>query len=98
MKTTFIFFAVLISLLWLSAQAPDEQTTAEDVARFEHLVREVDAAETRLQRAAAALCQADEGPGSTHAWTADGHLVCHPATLPSWPRNETVQLATGSQL
>ena len=98
MKTALTFFAVLAGLLWLSSQAPDDQTTAEDMAQFERLVRAADATEARLQRAAAALCVGEHGPGTTHAWTVDGQLVCHPAAVPSWPRNQAVQLATGGQL
>lgn len=98
MKSALTFFTVLAALLWLSSQAPDEQTTAEDMARFERLVRDADAAEHRLERAAAAICIGEHGPGTSHAWTVDGQLVCHPATLPTWPRHQAVQLATGTQL
>ncbi len=101
MKTALTFFALLAllaGLLWLTSQAPDEQVTAEDLAQLAKMARDTAAAEARLERAAAALCMAEHGPGTTHAWTVDNPLVCHPSTQPIWPRHQAVQLATGSQL
>lgn len=37
-------------------------------------------AQDRLQRAAAALCTAELGPGTQALWTTTGDLVCRPAT------------------
>lgn len=77
------------------AGGPSEPDTAQALADMEAMGRQLDAAEARMEAAAAALCRAEHGPGSTHVWTVDGHLVCHPSALPTWPRDQPVQLATG---
>lgn len=50
-------------------------------SRMAAINAELDAADARLQRAAAQLCQAEAGPGAQVLWTADGDLVCRPAVL-----------------
>lgn len=51
---------------------------------------EMDATDARMQRAAAALCRAELGPGAQVLWTIEGDLVCRPAVL-------TAQTAGGAQ-
>lgn len=50
-------------------------------SRMASINAELDAADARLQRAAAQLCQAEAGPGAQVLWTQDGDLVCRPAVL-----------------
>ena len=42
---------------------------------------EMDATDARMQRAAAALCRAELGPGTQVLWTMEGDLVCRPAVM-----------------
>lgn len=42
---------------------------------------EMDKAESRMQRAAHALCVAELGPGTVALWTREGDLVCRPAEV-----------------
>lgn len=50
-------------------------------SRMAAINADLDAADARLQRAAAQLCQAEDGPGAQVLWTQDGDLVCRPAVL-----------------
>lgn len=54
---------------------------ADFASRMASINDELVAADARLQRAAAALCQAEAGPGAEVLWTQDGDLVCRPAVL-----------------
>lgn len=60
----------------------DHTEQADDLATRAAAVNEqLDAADARMQNAAAALCQAELGPGAQVLWTSDGDLVCRPAVL-----------------
>lgn len=52
---------------------------ADFASRMATVNAELDEADASLQRAAAALCRAEVGPGAEVLWTADGDLVCRPA-------------------
>lgn len=55
---------------------------ADDIGQRAAAVNaQMDAADARLQRAAAALCKAELGPGAQVLWTSEGDLVCRPAVL-----------------
>lgn len=64
---------------------------ADDIAHRAAVVNaEMDATDARMQRAAAALCRAEMGPGAQVLWTMEGDLVCRPAVM-------TAQTAGGVQ-
>lgn len=72
--------AILFAALFftLHHQAKQSDALAERAAAVN---REMAATDARLQRAAAALCTAELGPGAQALWTAEGDLVCRPAVL-----------------
>lgn len=76
------------------AQGPSDTDTLRAMAELDAANAQADAAFERMDRAAAVLCQAEHGPGSTHVWTADNQLVCYPATVPSYPLQGGVKLAS----
>lgn len=86
--------ATLVLLAYALAQGPSDTDTERALADLMHANAEVDAAFERMDAAGAALCQAEQGPGSTHVWTADQELVCYPAASPSWPLQGDVKLAS----
>jgi hypothetical protein len=52
---------------------------AQAALQLHQLDKETQATTHRMHRAAAALCQAEAGPGAQAAWLDDGSLVCRPA-------------------
>ena len=52
-----------------------------DAAKLDAIDAQMLAAESRMQRAAQALCVAELGPGTVALWTRDGDLVCRPAEV-----------------
>lgn len=72
---------------------PTDTATMRALAELDAANAQADAALERMDRAAAALCAAEHGPGSAHVWTADQELVCHPAAAPSYPLRDGVKLA-----
>lgn len=58
-----------------------ENEPAEQASRMSQINAEIDAAEDSMQRAAAALCRAELGPGAQVLWTREGDLVCRPAVM-----------------
>lgn len=70
-----VFTAVLFAVLHHTEQADDLATRAATVNA------ELAATDARLDRAAAALCTAELGPGAEVLWTHEGDLVCRPAVL-----------------
>ena len=53
----------------------------QDAATLDAVDAQMLAAETRMQRAARALCVAELGPGTVALWTREGDLVCRPAEM-----------------
>lgn len=92
MKASLLFAFVLAA--YALAQGPSETDTLRALAELDAANAQADAAFERMDRAAAMLCQAEHGPGSAHVWTADNQLVCHPATVPSYPLQGGVKLAS----
>jgi hypothetical protein len=45
-------------------------------SKLDAIDAEAQALETRMNRAAAALCRAEAGPGARPVWTPDGALLC----------------------
>lgn len=58
-----------------------ERNDNSHASRMVQMNAELDAADARMQRAAALLCQAEAGPGAQVLWTQDGDLVCRPAVM-----------------
>lgn len=72
--------AVLFAAVFFAAAHQAEK--ANDIGqRAAALNAEMDATDARMQRAAAALCRAELGPGAQVLWTMEGDLVCRPALL-----------------
>lgn len=70
-----VFAAVMFAVIHQAEQDNALATRAATVNA------QMDAADARMQRAAAALCTAELGPGAQVLWTSEGHLVCRPAVL-----------------
>lgn len=70
-----LFAATFFAIAHQAEQNDDLATRAAAVNQ------QLDAADARMQRAAAALCQAEMGPGAQALWTHDGDLVCRPALI-----------------
>lgn len=70
-----VFAAVLFAVIHQTEQADDLATRAASTNA------ELAATDARMQRAAAALCQAELGPGAEVLWTREGELVCRPAVM-----------------
>ncbi|MBS3998221.1 MAG: hypothetical protein KGZ67_12990 [Hydrogenophaga sp.] len=58
-----------------------EWMDAQDAKRMRQINAEIREAEASMDRAAAALCRAELGPGAQALWTHQGDLVCRPAVL-----------------
>ena len=71
LMTVAAFFVVI----HLAERDADELQTVATIAA------DLKAAESRMQRAAQALCVAELGPGTVALWTREGDLVCRPAEV-----------------
>lgn len=80
-----IFMAIFFMVLHLVNE------DADAAAKLDALDHQVLAAESRLQRAARALCREELGVGATARWLADGSLSCVE------PRHATQLVTTGTQ-
>lgn len=74
-----VLVAIFFGLVYLAEQ------DMQDAAKLSALDIRVMQSESRMQRAARALCAAELGLGATPAWTSDGLLICK-------PRPETAEL------
>lgn len=72
--------AVLVAAAFFMVAHLAERDSAH-ASRMQQANAELDAADARMQRAAALLCQAEAGPGAEVLWTQDGDLVCRPALI-----------------
>lgn len=72
--------ALLVTALFFALLHLAERDAA-DASSMAAINAELDAADARLQRAAALLCQSEAGPGAEVLWTHDGDLVCRPAVM-----------------
>ena len=77
-NTWLLGLLVVAAFFGLLHLAERNDSHAEQMARIN---AELDAADARMERAAALLCQAEAGPGAQVLWTQDGSLVCRPALL-----------------
>ena len=75
----FIGGAVFVALFFGVAYLADRDM--QDAAKLDAIDAQMLAAETRMQRAARALCVAELGPGTVALWTREGDLVCRPAEV-----------------
>lgn len=79
-----VFLALFFGCIYLAEQ------DMQDAAKLSALDIRVMQSESRMQRAARALCVAELGLGATPAWTSDGLLICK-------PRPETAELVAEAQ-
>lgn len=75
----FIGGALVVAMFFVVAYLADRDM--QDAAKLDAVDAQMLAAESRMQRAARALCVAELGPGSVALWTREGDLVCRPAEM-----------------
>ena len=75
----FIGGALVVALFFGVIHMADRDM--QDAAKLGAVDAQMLAAESRMQRAARALCVSEMGPGTVALWTRDGDLVCRPADV-----------------
>jgi hypothetical protein len=77
--------AFALVLCWVGPtllDGPSEQQATQDIdAMVNDIAKQSVDMYDRIERAAAAACIRQAGPGATHAWTDKNTLVCTPSTI-----------------